>query len=1182
MVRHECEQFQMGSLGDSMGLRSGRTYTKDSSAKERNPLLEGFIKLKQHLESVENAKDIDAVELVQPFLEVICSGNTTGQIAAISLGSIEKFLHYGILGVQSPNIAYAMNTLTSATSGCKFEASDAVSDELVLLRMLQVLEMALVSDCGQVLSDEAVCEIMESGLSMCCQMRLSEMLRKSAEHSMINMIVSIFERLKNLEDDWSFVTSSLEASEELTEHVHMNTPKDTSSLDADNKSPEQQQKAEAEKDQEVESVDDKLAATSYTTSSEPVPEAKSSFLVINDQSTIPKPYGIPTIRELLRVLISLLNPHEHKHTDSMRMMALGLLNVAFEVGGRSIGRFEVLRSLVTDEFCKYVFQLAKTDSIPLLSLSLRVIATVFDTLGPHLKLQQELFLYFLIQRLSPPTGAGSRNVIVDVDEGGNITFMAPKLDTIEQGIVGDTRSASPNMFLGKPTDYPRTSKNYSGDHTAMTPEVRELLLECLLQFVRRETFMISLWYNYDCDVTCGDLFEELIQFLCKNSFPDPQSYSVTNHHTLCLDTICMFIAQMTERVLSKINDDYVDSNKIEELLERKRRKKIILKGASLFNESPKKGIAFLLENNIIVPDERNDINKSLSNFLRSTQQLDKKVVGEYLGKPENFDVLQAYMRQFDFKGKRMDEALRMVLETFRLPGEAQQIERVTDTFAETFFNVEPSGIANLKAAQILAFSIILLNTDQHNPQIRHQSRMSVEQYIRNIRGMNDNKDFPKEYLTAMYEAIQKDEILMPDEHEGLLGFNYAWKQLQHRAAVADPFEQCSTPSYDHAMFKLVWKPLVAAISCAFNTAQDDDTLERAITGFRHCATLAAHFELYDAFDSIVVNLASMTGLLDNHTSFVPDPIVDVAGQKYVVSKLAIRFGRDYKGQLAAVVLFTVVTRYGNALRKSWTKVLQIIRNLFLNSLLPNSMLKVEDFLSGTTNIPLKPKTPKPSKQQNRRDGSLLSTLSSYLLSPYSNDEAYSRDPTEEEVEMTMCAVDCVSACKLEELFTNITSVSLETHKCLLSAIRSVGYDSEAMKKSTVTIPYDPATVLFLEFMVTITVRNADRIEELWSYATDYMFGILDFAEKQSVLVVERTVVGLLRLCISAAARNVMLEDILNCLRLLRDFPPTVTQAVAEQMMAGIFNLSSANSEYRNNPEFLNLILEIKQKVANSL
>lgn len=104
---------------------------------------------------------------------MICSGNTTGPVAAIALGSIEKFLSYGILGIKSPNIAHAMNTLTSATSGCKFVSSDAISDEIVLLRMLQVLEMALINECGQVLSDEAVCEIMESGLSICCQMRLS-------------------------------------------------------------------------------------------------------------------------------------------------------------------------------------------------------------------------------------------------------------------------------------------------------------------------------------------------------------------------------------------------------------------------------------------------------------------------------------------------------------------------------------------------------------------------------------------------------------------------------------------------------------------------------------------------------------------------------------------------------------------------------------------------------------------------------------------------------------------------------------------------------------------------------------------------------------------------------------------------------------------------------------------------
>jgi hypothetical protein len=38
------------------------------------------------------------------------------------------------------------------------------------------------------------------------------------------------------------------------------------------------------------------------------------------------------------------------------------------------------------------------------------------------------------------------------------------------------------------------------------------------------------------------------------------------------------------------------------------------------------------------------------------------------------------------KKKRLDEGLRIMLETFRLPGEAQQIERVVETFSGTYFN----------------------------------------------------------------------------------------------------------------------------------------------------------------------------------------------------------------------------------------------------------------------------------------------------------------------------------------------------------------------------------------------------------------------------------------------------------------------------------------------------------------
>ena len=80
--------------------------------------------------------------------------------------------------------------------------------------------------------------------------------------------------------------------------------------------------------------------------------------------------------------------------------------------------------------------------------------------------------------------------------------------------------------------------------------------------------------------------------------------------------------------------------------------------------------------------------------------------------------------------------MRELLETFRLPGEAQQIARITETFAEIYFASGPgkdpdwrfdviTGLIQNKAeiksgdaTHVLSYSIIMLNTDQHNPQIR--------------------------------------------------------------------------------------------------------------------------------------------------------------------------------------------------------------------------------------------------------------------------------------------------------------------------------------------------------------------------------------------------------------------------------------------------------------------------------
>lgn len=116
---------------------------------------------------------MDALVLLHPFLEVVRSPETSGPITATALSSIDRFITYSILHPHSPNLELAMAQLSTAGTHCKFEASDSVSDEVVLLKILDVLRNCLTGPLGAVLSDESVCEMMETGLSMCCQMRLS-------------------------------------------------------------------------------------------------------------------------------------------------------------------------------------------------------------------------------------------------------------------------------------------------------------------------------------------------------------------------------------------------------------------------------------------------------------------------------------------------------------------------------------------------------------------------------------------------------------------------------------------------------------------------------------------------------------------------------------------------------------------------------------------------------------------------------------------------------------------------------------------------------------------------------------------------------------------------------------------------------------------------------------------------
>ena len=65
-----------------------------------------------------------------------------------------------------------------------------------------------------------------------------------------------------------------------------------------------------------------------------------------------------------------------------------------------------------------------------------------------------------------------------------------------------------------------------------------------------------------------------------------------------------------------------------------------------------------------------------------------------------------------------EAAIRQFLESFKLPGEAQKIIRILEAWSRQFYAQEPGIFSSADAVYILAISVIMLNTDKHNPAVR--------------------------------------------------------------------------------------------------------------------------------------------------------------------------------------------------------------------------------------------------------------------------------------------------------------------------------------------------------------------------------------------------------------------------------------------------------------------------------
>ncbi|XP_020092293.1 ARF guanine-nucleotide exchange factor GNOM-like [Ananas comosus] len=822
-------------------------------------------------------------------------------------------------------------------------------------------------------------------------------------------------------------------------------------------------------------------------------------------TTVQQSYGIPCAVEVFQFLCSRLNVSSEIAPLDEETLVFGLtmINSAIELGGPSFRKHPKLLALIQDELFKNLMSFALLPSPPILSMVCSIVLNLYHHLRTELKLQLEAFFSCVILKLSQP----------------------------------------------------RFGATYNQQEAAM---------EALVDFCRQKTFMAEMYANLDCDITCSNVFEELANLLSKSAFP--VNCPLSPMHILALDGLIAVIQGMADRIgnaPSKLEQSSVELEEytpfwtvkcenysdpdywVKFVRQRKYIKRRLMIGADHFNRDPKKGLEFL-QGTHLLPEKLDP--QSVACFFRYTAGLDKNLVGDFLGNHDEFcvQVLHEFARTFDFEGMNLDTALRLFLETFRLPGESQKIQRVLEAFSERYYEQSPHILANKDAALLLSYSLIMLNTDQHNVQVK--KKMTEEDFIRNNRLINGGSDLPREFLSELYHSICKNEIrTIPEQGFGFFEMSYSrWVDLMRKSKSTSPYIVCdSRPFLDHDMFAIMSGPTIAAIAVVFDYAEHEEVLLTCVDGFLAVAKISAFHHLEDVLDDLVVSLCKFTTL--SNSSLVEEPVT--------------AFGDDMKARLATETVFNIANRYGDYIRTGWRNILECILRLHKLGLLParvasdaaDDLELASEAVQGKSAPASLSTSHLPIIGTPRRSSGLMGRFSQLLS--LDTEEPRSQ-PTEQQLAAHQRTLQTIQKCRIDSIFTESKFLQADS---LLQLARALIWAAGRPQKVT-SSPDDEDTAVFcLELLIAITLNNRDRIALLWQGVYEHIANIVQSTVMPCALV-EKAVFGLLRICQRLLPyKENLADELLRSLQLVLKLDARVADAYCENITQEVSRLVKANA-----------------------
>ncbi|XP_043722514.1 ARF guanine-nucleotide exchange factor GNOM-like [Telopea speciosissima] len=1057
-------------------------------------------------------QSITPASYLQPFLDLIRSDETGAPITSAALSSVYKILTLDILDLNTVNVEQAMPLVVEAVTSCRFEVTDPASEEVVLMKILQVFLACMKSKASAVLSNQHVCSIVNTCFRIVHQAgSKDELLQRIARHTMHELVSRIFSHLSEIDKAEHVLANGGRSSAKELGDLDKNYTLSSKKLDNGS--------ANSEHDAQMPSVglvsNASIGFQVNFTEENTIGAGNGEEVAPNDLHLMTEPYGVPCMVEILHFLCALLDNADHigmdprsnsmaSHED-VPLFALGLISSAIEFGGPFIRKQPKLLSLIQDELFRNLMQFGLSMSPLNLSVVCGIVLNLYHHLRSELKLQLEAFFSCVILRLA------------------------------------------------------------QGRHGASYQQ-QEVAMEALADFCRQKTFMAEMYANFDCDITCSNVFEDLANLLSKSAFP--VNYPLSPMHILALDGLIAVIQGMADRigngplVLEQVPVDleeycpfwtvkcenYADPNHwVPFVRRRKYIKRRLMIGADHFNRDPKKGLEFL-QGTHLLPDKLDP--QSVACFFRYTAGLDKNLVGDFLGNHDEFcvQVLHEFAGTFDFEDMNLDTALRLFLETFRLPGESQKIERVLEAFSERYYEQSPLILANKDAALLLSYSLIMLNTDQHNVQVK--KKMTEEDFIRNNRHINGGNDLPREFLSELYHSICKNEIrTIPEQGAGFPEMTPSrWIDLMRKSKKTAPFIMCdSRPFLDRGMFAIMSGPTIAAISVVFDHAESEDVFQTCVDGFLAVAKISACHHLEDVLDDVLVSLCKFTTLINPSSA----------------EELVLAFGDDMKARMATVTVFTIANQYGDYIRTGWRNILDCILRLHKLGLLSARVASdaADDLEVAADPCHGKPVASSlsasqiPSMGTPRRSSGLMGRFSQLLS--LDTEEPRSQ-PTEQQLAAHQRTLQTIQECHIDSIFTESKFLQADS---LLQLARALIWAAGRSQKGN-SSPEDEDTAVFcLELLIAITLNNRDRIFLLWQGVYEHISNIVQSTLMPCALV-ERAVFGLLRICQRLLPyKEDLADELLRSLQLVSKLDARVADAYCENITQEVMRLVKANATH---------------------